>query len=453
MKTAKYIVFLFAVSALLAGCDKDKDDTVNVSGVTLNKSTATLTIGEDETLTATITPENAEDKKLSWSSDKTDVATVDDHGKVTGIAEGVAVITVKTSNKECTATCTVTVILPVNVLDAITDPEFKAYAEYRMDNEQKDMEDRTHPKWDTNGDGMLSPAEAAAVEGIWVGNNDDEGMIASLAGIENFTGLKVLDCCGNQLTALDVSKNTALTGLSCYTNKLTTLNVSKNTALEWLDCEDNKFTALDLSKNTALISLNCYNNSLTTLDVSDNTKLDFLNCSGNPLTTLNVSNNTVLITLYCSENALTTLDVSKNTRLDYLNCSGNSLTTLDVSKNTLLIALYCSENALTTLDVSNNTLLQFLYSTHNLLTTIDISKNSKLCYFHCYNNRIATLDASTMTFYSSDNRFSLHCGNQTSDDTAALPLTLTLREDQKPYWYSTLKTLSNNGNVKLAGTE
>ena len=53
--------------------------------------------------------------------------------------------------------------------------------------------------------------------------------------------LKTQDGGFNQLTSLDLSKNTALTDLDCHYNKLTSLDVSKNSALAWLSCDGNKF--------------------------------------------------------------------------------------------------------------------------------------------------------------------------------------------------------------------
>ena len=169
-----------------------------------------------------------------------------------------------------------------------------------------------------------------------------------------------LECDKNQLTALDVSQNTALTRLYCNSNHLKALDVSKNTALTKLSCGLNPLTALDVSKNTALTSLTCSYNQLTALDVSKNTALTDLYCHKNQLTTLNVSKNTALTRLFCFNNQLTTLDVSKNTALKELNCSDNQLTTLDVSKNTALTWLFCGSNQLTALDVSKYTELRTL---------------------------------------------------------------------------------------------
>lgn len=60
-----------------------KAKAVNVTDVSLDRTELTLTEGETETLTATMKPDNADNRKVTWSSDKTDVATVDGAGKVT----------------------------------------------------------------------------------------------------------------------------------------------------------------------------------------------------------------------------------------------------------------------------------------------------------------------------------------------------------------------------------
>ena len=193
--------------------------------------------------------------------------------------------------------------------------------------------------YDTNKDSSLSDTEIAAVEEI---DCYDKG-ISNLKGIEYFTALRSLNCGCNQLTSLDVSKNTALTKLYCNKNQLTSLDVSKNTALTKLYCSSNQLTSLDVSKNTALTKLYCDNNQLTSLDVSKNTALTGLNCGHNQLTALDVSKNTALTGLNCGYNQLTALDVSKNTALTDLDCDKNQLTSLDVS-NTNMDDLDCDDN-------------------------------------------------------------------------------------------------------------
>ena len=84
-------------------------EVVPVTGVTLSQTAVTLDIDQSITLTATVAPENATNKAVTWVSDKTDVATVDANGKVTAVAAGTANITVTTADGGKTATCTVTV--------------------------------------------------------------------------------------------------------------------------------------------------------------------------------------------------------------------------------------------------------------------------------------------------------------------------------------------------------
>ena len=89
--------------------DNETTTTVDVEKVSFNKSATTLTEGESETLTATITPSNATgDKTVKWSSSNAEVAAVDSNGKVTAKKAGTAVITATSSNRK-TASCTVTV--------------------------------------------------------------------------------------------------------------------------------------------------------------------------------------------------------------------------------------------------------------------------------------------------------------------------------------------------------
>ena len=83
--------------------------TVPVTGVTMNKTSTSLYVGDTETLTATVAPDNATNKAVTWTSSDSAVATVDQNGVVTAVAHGTATITVTTEDGNYTATCTVTV--------------------------------------------------------------------------------------------------------------------------------------------------------------------------------------------------------------------------------------------------------------------------------------------------------------------------------------------------------
>ena len=139
---------------------------------------------------------------------------------------------------------------------------------------------------DYNNDGWLSPDEIAAVK--WIECRDKQ--IEKLTGIEYFTALTVLDCMGNQLTELDVSKNSALSELWCNINSLRKLDVRDNKELRILACSNNQLTELDVSQNTKLAWLICSNNQLTSLDV-ENTKVAPENANVNGLVAFYVKEN------------------------------------------------------------------------------------------------------------------------------------------------------------------
>jgi len=104
---------MLAIALPFAGCGGNKNPdngrVVNVTSVSLNKSTLELAVNEEERLVATIIPSNATDQGLTWSSDNRSVATVI-NGRVKGEAPGEADITVTTSNGNHTAKCHVYVI-------------------------------------------------------------------------------------------------------------------------------------------------------------------------------------------------------------------------------------------------------------------------------------------------------------------------------------------------------
>ena len=155
---------------------------------------------------------------------------------------------------------------------------------------------------DKDGDGYLSETEIAETTSITCGARS----ISSLKGIEYFVNVQSIDCRGNNLTQLDVSKNTALEDLDCSENNLTQLDVSKNIYLRGLACFENNLTQLDVSKNTELQDLDCSGNNLTQLDVSENAKLCELECYNNNISQLDVSNKSNLRILSCDRNVQVT---------------------------------------------------------------------------------------------------------------------------------------------------
>ena len=271
----------------------------------------------------------------------------------------------------------------------------------------------------SDGDNFLSSTEINNVKEIHVGYEQ----IENLKGVEHFTELLTLDCVSNQLTSLDVSKNTKLTGMQCDYNNISELKNLPQT-LQWLCCSHNALTSLDLSAYNALTDLDCsYNNVLSTLKVgsamkyldcannnlstignlSSCTQLRQLNCSGNTFVVLEVNNysqlieltchnNPNLVELHCKNNSkLTLLNVYNVPKLTTLYCNNNSsLRNLTLTNISSLENLICFSNALQSLDVSGCPNLKSLNCESNQLTTLDVQQNQQISNLICSNNTLLT---------------------------------------------------------------
>lgn len=87
------------------GNDNSGDKTVHVIGISLDYTSVSIKEGESFTLIPTITPDNADDKNVTWSSSSEAVATVDNNGKVTGVKAGNATISATAEDGGKKATC------------------------------------------------------------------------------------------------------------------------------------------------------------------------------------------------------------------------------------------------------------------------------------------------------------------------------------------------------------
>lgn len=105
------ICFIFGVIVTLSsvGCKDDEQTSISVEGVSVNKTAVSLLEGESENLSATVSPSNAPNLAVYWSSSDIKVVSVDGQGNITALAPGTAVVTVTTVDGGKTATCQVTV--------------------------------------------------------------------------------------------------------------------------------------------------------------------------------------------------------------------------------------------------------------------------------------------------------------------------------------------------------
>ena len=95
-------------------------ELANASGVMLDQTTVKLSPGGTTTLVATVTPETAKDKSLTWESSNPEIVTVDANGNITAIKEGSATVTVKTTDGGFTAEAKVTVSKDVVAVTGVT---------------------------------------------------------------------------------------------------------------------------------------------------------------------------------------------------------------------------------------------------------------------------------------------------------------------------------------------
>ena len=137
-KISLILVSLFALTNLASckGNENNSSKTDTEITISINKKEITLLLGEKETLQASFSSEDLEDKSVQWSSSDATVATVSDNGEVSALAVGSAVITAKktVNGKELSATCTVTVVDNVLLSAVDSKHEFVVFEE----NKEKD---------------------------------------------------------------------------------------------------------------------------------------------------------------------------------------------------------------------------------------------------------------------------------------------------------------------------
>ncbi len=159
-------------------------------------------------------------------------------------------------------------------LVTITDENFKIYLIENFD-------------INTNGDGEIQCEEAEAFTGTIECNGLN---IADMTGLESFVNITSLFCNDNNLTQINITKNTQLTQLNCSNNALVSLNTSAISVLQELYCFGNQMTNLNIANNKSLEVLACNDNMLTDLDISQNPSLYQIWCHNNTLTSLNLAN-------------------------------------------------------------------------------------------------------------------------------------------------------------------
>ncbi len=211
--------------------------TIAVTGVSLDKTSLTLTEETSETLTATVSPEDATDKSVKWSSDKPEIASVDGSGKVSALKEGKAVVTVTTVDGGKTASCEVTVE-PVKVTAVAVSPDKVTIQENKSFKLSAVCTPEEAPDkaviWKSMDTGVATVAEDGTVTGIRQGTAQILAMLKSDNSVFGRCDITVTE--GDKvLTAISFDK-TSITTIVGAAEKITvtfTPSDAKDKSLVW----------------------------------------------------------------------------------------------------------------------------------------------------------------------------------------------------------------------------
>lgn len=322
---------------------------------------------------------------------------------------------------------------------------------------------------------------------------NEQGNVRNLTGIDVFKNLTTLNCSGNKIETLNLSKNKNLTILDCSDNriiekldlssneKLTTLTCIKNglrelvlpesKSIKYLYCNNNKLTSIETPKLENIVQLDCQDNNLNNLTLTGMNSLETLNCGGNQLTSLEIPALPNLKNLMC--NGVPNLDISEATGLERLECkkcgieeinllANTKLTNIDLSYNNIksieklnlqnkgnLININLSHNKLSgTIDFGINTNLQRINLSENKnLKNIDVSSNKELTNIDIRGTKIGKLNLNEYVgeVYLLENRMYINTNKKSID----LKEEFGINEDE----IKNVKIMSPESGVEIKGTK
>ena len=137
-------------------------ETIHPTSVSLDKTEVSLQAGKSLRLTATINPQEANDKSVEWMTSDSNIISVTQTGEVSGVSEGTAVVTVKTKDGGLTASCAVTVKPAGQDTDPVAGAMFRLYypnsGEHLYTNNSGEKDILTSIGWNYEGVEWLAPA-------------------------------------------------------------------------------------------------------------------------------------------------------------------------------------------------------------------------------------------------------------------------------------------------------
>ena len=288
--STSYVLKIYGVDLHLSGIEGD----TAVSGVTLNKTSTTITQEGSEQLTATVAPSYATNKNVTWSTSNSSVATVSNTGLVSGVNAGTAIITVTTEDGGFTATCNVTVTAVYHVTGVSLSPAALAL----------------HPGENSSLTATITPSNATNKNVAWSTNNSSVATVsggtvsAKAAGTATITvttedGGKTASC---TVTVTDV----AVTGVTLNKSSVTITRLGTETLtatiapanatnqnINWSSSN----TGVATVSNGTITGVSAGSATITATSAADSTKKATCTVTVNPIVVSSVSLNKSTLSL------------------------------------------------------------------------------------------------------------------------------------------------------------
>lgn len=268
---------LLCATVILMSCRQEKS-TTPVSGVTINKTTLALTTGAKETLTATVLPNDATNKRVVWSSSNTSVATVSSNGELVALSAGATTIRVASvDDKNKTAHCEVTV---ADLVIAVTELQLNKQTLSLLDGARETLTATVLPENATDKNITWESSNPA------VATVTPQGEISAIAsGAATITAVSLADNTKKASCLVTVSKPVVAVTLVGINNKPLSLLVGEKETLlvtvlpdnatdksvTWISSDESVATVLATGE---VLSVGTGLATITVTSVFDNTKTD-----------------------------------------------------------------------------------------------------------------------------------------------------------------------------------
>jgi uncharacterized protein YjdB len=317
-------------------------------------------------LKTNILPKSASNKRFKWKSEKEDIATINQNGKVHGVKAGDVLIKAITEDGNITNSYRLKVEEKNPHVTGINMPyskgQLKEGENLRIIAYSEPLNAKNNKILWKSSDTTIASINKGVITGMKIGvvtitATTEEGEFSSEYTLTITTGYvlfkdnkfkqAIITTGADKDNDGNISKDEALKIKRLELKELGITNIFglvdfRN--LEFLDCSGNNIKSIDLLESRELINLNCSNCELTSIEVTSSTKLKNINCSNNKITTLNLSKCSQLENIDCSNNTISGFTIPALIFLEKIDCHTNNIPSLDVSGSSKLEILDCENN-------------------------------------------------------------------------------------------------------------